>query len=78
MSDNSFRHLDPTATKIYRGTVLYGFETSYWCTMLKVRNGFVVETPPSCNEKWVRGQHIDTLRPYYEKIIPLRYVSDGY
>jgi hypothetical protein len=76
--DYSFAHLDESVTKVYRGTVLYSFETSYWCTMLKVKNGYVIETPPSCNEKWVRGQHIGTLKDFYEQIKPIRIISDGY
>ena len=74
----SFRHLDSSVKKLYRGTVLYNFETSYWCTMLKVKNGYVIETPPSGNEKWIRGQHIDTLEPYYEHIKPIRIIHDAY
>jgi len=46
--------------------------------MLKVKNGYVIETPPSGNEKWIRGQHIDTLEPYYEHIKPIRIIHDAY
>jgi hypothetical protein len=75
----SFRHLDPSTTKVYRSTVLYNFETSTKCLMLRVTNGYVVETPTGHpNECWIRGQHIETLGPYFEHIKPIRIISDGY
>ena len=73
-----FKHLDPSATRIYRGTVIYGFESSMVCYMLKVKNGWVVETPFDTVDRWIRGQHIDTLKPYFTTIKPLRYVTEGY
>ena len=72
-----FRHLDPSAIKIYRGTVIYGFESALVCYLLKVRNGYVVETPFETVDKWIRGQHLETLKPYFKQIKPLRYVNDG-
>lgn len=73
-----FRHLDPSAMKIYRGTVVYGFESSMICYMLKVKNGYVVETPFDTVDKWMRGQHLETLKPYFTKMKPLRLTSTGY
>jgi len=76
--DYSFRHLDPTTTTIYQSTVLYGFESSMVCYMLKVKKGYVVETPFRTVDKWMRGQHIDVLKRYFQKIIPLRIISQAY
>ena len=73
-----FKHLDPSATRVYRGTVIYGFESSMVCYMLKVKNGWVVETPFDTVDRWIRGQHIDTLKPFFTKIIPLVLVNPGY
>ena len=73
--DYSFRHLDPSTTKTYGSTVVYGFESSMVCYMLKVRGGYVVETPTETVDKWIRGQHIETLKPYFQTIKPLRWVS---
>jgi hypothetical protein len=71
----SFRHLDPSATKVYRGTVLYGIEDDDICHLLRVKGGYVVETPVT--DKWIRGQHIDTLKNYFTTIKPLRIIHDG-
>ena len=77
----TLRHIDPSVTKVYTGTVLYGFETKTCCLLLKVRRGYVTETPLYHRNKmefsWIRGQHIDDLAPYFEKIIPVRYISGG-
>lgn len=57
---------------------MYSFETSTKCLMLKVSKGYVVETPVGHpNECWIRGQHIETLIPYFEQITPIRYLSAG-
>jgi hypothetical protein len=74
----SFRHLDPSVTKTYRSTVLYGFESETMCFLIKVKNGYVVETPEYQNSKWIRGQHITTLKPYFKQMKPIRIISDGY
>ena len=71
MDNNAFRALDPSAMRIYRGVVIYGFESSMVCYMLKVKNGWVVETPLEHVDRWIRGQHIDTLKPYFTTIKPL-------
>lgn len=73
----SFRHLDPSTTKVYRGTVLYGFEAEAVCLLLRVKNGYVVETPEQ-GAPWIRGQHIDTLKPYFNQIKPIRIIHDAY
>lgn len=75
--NNAFRHLDPSTTKIYRGTVVYGLECAFCCMMLKVKNGYVVETPNIITMQWIRGQHIETLQQYFRQILPLRMVADG-
>jgi hypothetical protein len=69
-----FGHLDPSSTKIYQSTVIYGFEADDVCLLVKVRGGYVVQTPEIQNYKWIRGQHIDTLAEFFTKIMPLRIV----
>jgi len=76
--DYSFRHLDPSVRKTYKGTVLYGFETETMCFMIKVKGGYVVETPEYQTSKWIRGQHLTTLEPYFKQMIPLRIIHDAY
>ena len=76
--DYSFRHLDPSVMQTYQSTVVYGFENATICYMLKVKNGWVVETPFSTVDRWIRGQHIETLKPYFTTIKPLRYISEGW
>lgn len=80
--DYNFRHLDPSVTKTYRGTVLYGFEPNHlhgtYCFYAKVKNGYVVETPVTGDYHWVRGQHITTLEPFMNQIKPIRIIHDGY
>ena len=73
-----FRHLDPSAMKIYRGTVVYGFESSMVCYMLKVKNGYCIEAPMDTVDTWIRGQHLETLKPYFKQMIPLTLVNQGY
>ena len=73
--DYSFRHLDPSVTKTYGGTILYGIMDDDICHMLKVKGGYVVETPVT--DRWIRGQHITTIEKYF-RIKPLRYISSGY
>jgi hypothetical protein len=79
INNSAFKHLDPSATKIYQATVVYGFETKTQCLMLKVKNGYVVETPLYHKNKmkwsWIRGQHVDTLADFFIKIMPLRMCS---
>lgn len=82
-TDYSFRHLDPSTTKTYRGTVLYSFETKTICHMLKVKGGYIIETPKGHGHKatelgWIRGQHITTVEPWFVQIKPLRIVHDAY
>jgi hypothetical protein len=76
---NAFKHLDPSATKIYQSIVLYGFEADEVCLLLKVKNGYVVETPLYHRNKtewsWIRGQHIETLKPFFLNIMALRMCS---
>ena len=79
--DFSFAHLDPSAEMVYRSTVLYSFETPTACLLLRVKNGYVTETPLFHRNKmefsWIRGQHIATLKDYFKQIIPVRYLSAG-
>jgi hypothetical protein len=78
LSDTAFRHLDPSVTKVYQSTVLYGFEAEDICLLLRVKKGYVVETPLHHRNKtkwsWIRGQHIDTLSSFFINIMPLRIV----
>ena len=78
MDNYSFRHLDPSVTPTYRSTVLYGFSNPIICYMLKVKNGYVIESPFREVDKWIRGQHIDALRKYFDVIKPIRILSDAY
>jgi hypothetical protein len=73
----SFRHLDSSCMPIYQSTVVYGFENATICYMLKVKKGYVVETPFETVDKWIRGQHIETLKQFFTTIKPLRMVSNG-
>jgi hypothetical protein len=68
----AFKHLDPSATKIYQATVVYGFEADDVCLMIKVKGGYVVQTPDVQKYKWIRGQHVDTLADFFQTIKPLR------
>ena len=73
------RHLDTSSTKIYKGTVLYGFEhrlNPSQCQLVKVRNGYVIEAPILC--PWIRGQHIEVLEQFFKVIKPLHLVVPGY
>ena len=70
----AFEHLDPSAMKVYKSTVLYSFETIDYCIWLKVRGGYVVETPKILDIRWIRGQHVETLAEFFVKIMPLRIV----
>jgi hypothetical protein len=72
--NNAFKHLDPSSTKIYQATVVYNFETDVCCVPLKVRNGYVIEHHGPV-APWVRGQHIDTLKNYFIKIEPIRWIG---
>jgi hypothetical protein len=76
-SDNrQFRHLDPSALKVYTQKTVYGIETERVCLLIAVKNGYVVETPKQQDLKWIRGQHIETLIQFYN-IKPLRIASTG-
>ena len=75
MTNNAFKHLDPSATKIYQSIVVYGFEADEVCLFCKVKNGYVVETPTIKSMRWIRGQHIETLKPFFLNIKPLRICS---
>lgn len=74
INPQGFKHLDPSSTRIYQSTVVYGFETDVLCLMIKVRGGYVVQTPEMQKYKWIRGQHIETLAPFFVKIMPVQYV----
>lgn len=81
--DYSFSHLDPSVTKTYRGTVLYGFEQDTICFYLRVRGGYIIETPQNHTCKaggmgWIRGQHIATVAPWFKQIKPIRIIHDAY
>jgi len=56
--------------------VVYGFEADDICLMLNVKNGYVVEMPLYHRNKtkwsWIKGQHIETLAPFFVNIMPLR------
>ena len=69
------KHLDTSSTKIYQGLVMYSFETDNVCLMIKVKGGYTVETPPTQDYKWIRGQHLDTLAPFFNDITPIRYLG---
>jgi len=82
-TDYSFRHLDPSVTKVYRGTVLYGFEMELVCFYLKVKGGYIVETPQdhTCaagGMGWIRGQHISTVEPWFKQIRAIRLIQEAY
>jgi len=70
---NSFQHLDPSSTKTYQTTVLYSFELTDVCLLVKVRSGYVVETPKQL--PWIRGQHIDTLKEFFIAITPVKWLG---
>jgi hypothetical protein len=55
--------------------VLYGFEAEGLCLLIRVRNGYVVETPTISPYRWIRGQHIDTLADFFTTVKPLRIVA---
>lgn len=79
----SFRHLDPSVTKTYRATVLYGFELETICFYLKVKGGYIVETPDQQSHAagqfgWIRGQHITTVEPWFKQIKPIRIIHDAF
>jgi ribosomal protein L21E len=74
----SFRHLDPSVIKTYQGTVLYGFESHNICFLIKVKKGYVIETPEIQNSKWIRGQHLSVLKDYFKSMTPIRILSDAY
>jgi hypothetical protein len=83
MDNYSFKHLDPSATKTYQGTVLYGFELANICFYLKVKGGYVVETPKDHTHAagelaWIRGQHLQTIEPWFKSITPIRIIHDAY
>jgi hypothetical protein len=71
----AFNHLDPSATKIYQSTVVYGFEDAKLCFTCRVKAGYVAQTPKVLGYRWIRGQHIDTLAQFFVTIMPLRYCS---
>ena len=72
---NDFRHLDPTTVKVFQSTVMYSFETPNVCLMIKVRGGYVVETPSADTAyRWIRGQHIGVLDEYFVKITPIKFI----
>jgi len=75
--DYSFRHLDPSVTKTYGGTVLYGIESDDICLLIRVKAGYVAETPSAKGHEWIRGQHISTLEQFFNAIKPLRWISNG-
>ena len=64
--------------QVYQSTVKYGMysEGSNCCLLLNVKNGYVVETPLYHRNKtewsWIRGQHIETLKPFFKTIKALR------
>ena len=74
VNPDGFRHLDPTTVETFQHTVLYGFELIDMCLIVKVKNGWVVETPVIQGFKWIRGQHIETLGQFFSNIKPLRIV----
>jgi len=71
----SFRHADPSVMPIYQSTVVYAFESSMVCYMLKVKQGYVVETPFRTVDRWMRGQHIEILKSYFTNIFPYRWIN---
>jgi hypothetical protein len=56
--------------KVYGLKVTYGFETEKICFTCNVKNGWVVQTPES--HPWIRGQHLETILPFFVNIKPLR------
>ena len=80
MANNfTYRHLDPSATRVYKSAVLYGFEADDTCLLLLVKNGYVTEAPLFHRNKmrytWIKGYHIDLLKNYFKSIRPLRWIS---
>jgi hypothetical protein len=55
--------------------VVYGFEADDVCLMIKVKGGYVVQTPDIQKYKWIRGQHVDTLADFFHNIMALRLCS---
>jgi hypothetical protein len=55
--------------------VIYGFEADEVCLLIRVRGGYVVQTPEITKYKWIRGQHIETLAEFFHNIMPLRMCS---
>ena len=81
MNDYSFRHLDESTITVYQSTVRYGFysgDGSNVCLLLNVKGGYVVETPTDPDFKWIRGQHLETLKSYFKVMKPLRIISHAY
>jgi len=70
-----FRHLDPSATKVYAGTILYRMQFEDMCFHVKVRGGYIVETP--FFKPWTRGQSLETLLSMGITAEPIQYLSDG-
>ena len=58
--------------------MLYGLEMPDRCLLIKVKGGFVVETPNVECYWWIRGQSLDTLKPFFNLIKPLRIIQDAY
>jgi hypothetical protein len=73
--NTGFRHLDPSSPKLYTSKVTYGFEAETVCLICNVKNGYVMETPTIKSLRWIRGQHIETLKPFFVNIKPLRLAS---
>ena len=71
---NDFRHLDPTTVKVYQSTVMYSFETRNVCLMIKVRGGYVVETPDVLHYRWIRGQSLQDLAEFFVAITPIKFI----
>jgi hypothetical protein len=58
--------------------VKYGFEADLFCLLLNVKNGYVVETPTEPDFKWIRGQHLETLKDHFKVMKPLRIINNAY
>jgi len=69
---------NPSTIKVYKSVVLYGFETETICFLIKVKGGYVCETPEIQNSKWIRGMSLKTLEPYFKSMTPIRIISDAY
>jgi hypothetical protein len=61
--------------KVYDGTVQYGLCAKDICLLVKIRGGYVIETPEILEYKWIRGQFVETLADFFSVVTPLHYMT---